>query len=236
MTCASSRRLLSHRAWLAQSRAAFSQRPFVLVLNPGSFVRKNSGAMRLLVIDERVMPREALAALLERHGHVVVGALGDHREAAPIVAQARIDAALVHVAGDVGALRCLMSATRVIVLSACTADVAPRCLDAGAVGFLSKHAGLRDLELALDKIASGERFVAPASGNDGEARSLTPREREVLRLLADGLSSKEIAQSLGVAVATVATHRRQIGQRLGLRSVAALTKWAIRTGLTSFEA
>jgi DNA-binding NarL/FixJ family response regulator len=67
------------------------------------------------------------------------------------------------------------------------------------------------------------------------AQELTPREREVLQLLAEGLASKEIAARLEVAVSTIESHRKQIMDKLGLRSVAELTKYAIRTGLTTVE-
>jgi DNA-binding NarL/FixJ family response regulator len=75
------------------------------------------------------------------------------------------------------------------------------------------------------------RAGAPADPHD----QLSPREREVLQLIAEGLSSKEVAVRLGVAVSTIETHRKQIMSKLEVRSVAGLTKFAIRSGLTSLE-
>lgn len=129
---------------------------------------------------------------------------------------------------------------------------------AGAVGYLLKSSASEELIQALHAVNSGHKYVSPAIANivldqltDGpasrRARNSTPphdpqgvnpltvREREVLQLLAEGKASKEIAAQLGVSLATVETHRRQIMDKLGLRSVAELTKYAIREGLTSIE-
>jgi len=129
---------------------------------------------------------------------------------------------------------------------------------AGAAGYLVKSAASEELVLAVRAIGKGQRYVSPAiagvvlgsvtnsaSGAAGP-RSRTPppsnavkplsaREREVLQLIAEGNGSKEIAARLNVAVATVETHRRQIMDKLGLRTIAELTKYAIREGLTSLD-
>lgn len=129
---------------------------------------------------------------------------------------------------------------------------------AGAVGYLLKSSASEELIQALRAVSAGQKYVSPAIANivldhltEGpEARgsqgatpapgpqivkSLTVREREVLQLLAEGKASKEIATQLGVSPATVETHRRQIMQKLGLHTVAELTKYAIREGLTTIE-
>jgi DNA-binding NarL/FixJ family response regulator len=118
-------------------------------------------------------------------------------------------------------------------------------LAAGAQGYVLKNAAAEQLLEALTVVMRGEIYLSP--GIEGPAPSkgpsstgdiekpLSPREREVLQLLAQGKSSKEIAFVLGIAVPTVESHRRQITEKLGLRTIAELTKYAIREGLTSAE-
>jgi DNA-binding NarL/FixJ family response regulator len=129
---------------------------------------------------------------------------------------------------------------------------------AGAVGFMLKSSASDELIRAIHAVAAGHKYVSPAiagvvlenltegSADEGPPRkqtptpfsaskALSPREREVLQLLAEGKSSKEIGQRLNVALPTVESHRRQIMDKLGLRSIAELTKYAIREGLTSLE-
>jgi DNA-binding NarL/FixJ family response regulator len=112
---------------------------------------------------------------------------------------------------------------------------------AGAVGYLLKDAASNDLITAVESISRSGKFVSPsiteAATADGspQGRELSAREREVLQLLAEGCSSKDIASRLQIALPTVETHRRQITNKLGLRTIAELTKWAIREGLTPLE-
>jgi len=119
---------------------------------------------------------------------------------------------------------------------------------AGAVGYLLKNAASDELIRAVRTVASGLTYVSPSIaavvvGNVGEPaapattlkKPLSPREREVLQLLAEGNASKEIATRLSVSVATVESHRRQIVEKLNIHSIAQLTKYAIREGLTSTD-
>lgn len=129
---------------------------------------------------------------------------------------------------------------------------------AGAVGYLLKSSASEELIQAVRAVASNLKYVSPsvvgsfvddciaragepadATSRHGtgpaSARPLSPREREVLQLLAEGRSSKDIAARLDIAGTTVETHRRQIMDKLGLRTVAELTKYAVREGLTSLE-
>lgn len=122
-------------------------------------------------------------------------------------------------------------------------------LKAGAVGYLLKDAPFEELVLAVRTVASGKVYLSPRVANvviddyvrQGTAPNssayavLSPREREVLQLLAEGKATKEVAQHLQVSVKTVETHRAKIMDKLGMRSVAELTKYAIREGLTSLE-
>src|ERR1051325_6365360 len=130
--------------------------------------------------------------------------------------------------------------------------------EVGAAGYLLTSSAATELIEAVRVITSGHSYVSPAivhimldnfveGAQVGTAPSrrtppgfpavkpLTAREREVLQLLSEGKSSKEIAARLGVATPTVDSHRRQIMDKLGLRTIAELTKYAIRQGLTSLE-
>ena len=118
-----------------------------------------------------------------------------------------------------------------------------RSLRAGAAGYLLKDAATGELELALRSVMRGESWLSPAvsrqvvegyvhrTGGDAAPEVLTARQREVLRLVAGGKSTKEIAFLLNLSVKTVETHRAQIMDRLGIRDVAGLVRYALRTGL-----
>jgi DNA-binding NarL/FixJ family response regulator len=118
---------------------------------------------------------------------------------------------------------------------------------AGAVGYLLKNSASNELIRAVRAVAEDLAYVSPAIAalvvhscvtplNEAkDNKPLSPREREVLQLLAEGKSSKDIAIRLELAVPTVETHRRQIMDKLNLRTIAELTKYAIREGMTSLE-
>jgi DNA-binding NarL/FixJ family response regulator len=122
-----------------------------------------------------------------------------------------------------------------------------QALRAGAAGFLLKDAATGELELALRSVIRGESWFSPAVsrqvvegyvqrvGGDPAGDVLTARQREVLRLVAAGKSTKEIAFDLKLSVKTVETHRAQIMERLGIRDVAGLVRYALRTGLVPPE-
>lgn len=119
-------------------------------------------------------------------------------------------------------------------------------LAAGAVGYLLKEGAVAELPLAIKAVTEGNRFISPAvsaivvdgflSGRDRESgplRTLTLRQREILQLLAEGRSAKEVAFALRLSVKTVETHRRQIMERLQIFDLAGLVRFAIRSGLVS---
>jgi DNA-binding NarL/FixJ family response regulator len=134
---------------------------------------------------------------------------------------------------------------QVLVFSANTTELAVReALGAGARGYIEKMASFSEFTAALTAVAAGETYIGPAitqtmrriianperTHADSE---LSVRERDVLRFLAEGLSSKEIAERLGLSSRTVENHRASISRRTGLRSVAQLTLYAVRLGLVS---
>jgi DNA-binding NarL/FixJ family response regulator len=138
--------------------------------------------------------------------------------------------------------------TRIAILSmhGSAAHVA-QALRAGAKGYVLKDAAADELPILLRSVMAGETYISPgvsrhlvdafiADKPTEAAPELTPRQRETLKLVAEGRSTKEIAQLLNMSVKTVETHRAQIMERLGIRDVAGLVRYAIRVGLITPEA
>jgi len=138
---------------------------------------------------------------------------------------------------------------KVIALSAHSDErMAGEMLAAGACGYVVKTSAFPELVEALSTIMAGKLYLSPSLPhvleNNGQAaesvggsasRRLSPREREILQLLAEGKAMKEVASILNVSIKTVETHRRTMMSKLGLYSVAELTKYAIKEGVTSLE-
>jgi len=135
--------------------------------------------------------------------------------------------------------------TRVLILSMHAApEYVARALYAGATGYLVKEAAVEELAAALETVSLGRRYLSRAidaevverileahPSPDAELALLTPRQREILQLIAEGHSTREIAERLFVSVKTVETHRAQLMDRLGIHDVAGLVRFAIRTGV-----
>jgi DNA-binding NarL/FixJ family response regulator len=141
-------------------------------------------------------------------------------------------------------------ATRILILSMhIDGEFVRRALVAGAAGYLVKNADRNELEMALRAVARGDTWLSPAvskkvaatyaggvtSPAEGPFEVLSPRQREVLQLIAEGLSTKEIAGRLELSVKTVETHRAELMERLGIHGVAGLVRYAIRVGLVQPE-
>ncbi len=195
--------------------------------------------MKVLLVDDHSMLREGLRALLECEDDLrVVGEAGDGHAAVSQALAHRPDVVVMDVGipgldGVEAARRVLaaLPATKVIGLSG-VSDGAQRSamLDAGAAAYVLKGAASQDLVRAI-RGATATSGEAPLRG--AGSRHLSVRERETLKLLAEGRTSKEIATEMGVAVSTVETYRRQITDKLGIHTIAELTKYAIRHGITS---
>ncbi len=214
-------------------------------------------AIRVVLADDHTLVRAGIRALLEASGKVeVVAEAGDGREALERVLEQRPDVALI----DVGmpglnglelARRLAAEAprVRVIVLSMhAEASYVSQALKAGVAGYLVKGASVSELPLAIESVVRGDTYLSPRiSGtvverlvreDAGEAdplEGLTARQREILQLVAEGRSTKEIAAALGLSVKTVETHRSRIMDRMGIRDVAGLVRLAIRAGLVSTD-
>lgn len=214
--------------------------------------------LRVLLAEDHTLVRAGIRALLESlEGVEVVAEAADGREALRLAQTHHPDILLMDITmkelnGLEAAARLAKErpATRVIILSM-HADQAyvHQALQAGASGYLLKGSDLAELELALKAVARGDTYLSPAISRQvvqGYLRAsedaadplatLTKRQREILQLIAEGRSTRQIAGTLGVTVKTVETHRAQLMDRLGIHDVPGLVRLAIRCGLVSPEA
>jgi RNA polymerase sigma factor (sigma-70 family) len=192
---------------------------------------------------------------LQTKGDVIIAAEADNgRTALEAVARHRPDVLVIDLTMPelngmevVGRVRALSPHTKVLVLSMhAGAEFVRPALRAGALGYVVKGTGLDDLVTAIRAVAAGERFLdaaATAATLDedflpdaaDELERLTPREREVLQLVAEGFSNREIGERLGVTPKTIDVHRTSLMKKLDLHNAAALTRFAIRRGLITHE-
>ena len=219
--------------------------------------RTESNKRVLLADDHRIM-REGLRSLLDEvEGLDVVGEAENGREVLNMVDDLYPHLVIMDVGmpdlNGIEATRKLVDKKpniRVIALSMHSdRQYVGGMLEAGACGYLLKDSAFEELEEALETVLNDQVYLSPdiadvivknfVRGMPTEAPSvyaqLTPREREVLQLIAEGLSTREIASRLDVSVKTVETHRRNTMEKLDLESVAELTKYALREGLTSLD-
>ena len=204
--------------------------------------------LRVFLADDHAIFRDGLRALLQRHeGVEVVGEAGDGHEAFAGIERTRpdvvvMDIAMPHLNGleVTRRVRKAMPRTRVLVLSMYEdADFVEEILEAGASGYVLKESAATELLQALQVIRRGATYLAPRlARHAAPARRrgtgngpLTPREREMLQLLAEGNSHAQIAARLNISPKTVETHRRHIGTKLGIRDLAGLVKYAVRKRL-----
>ena len=213
-------------------------------------------SIRVLLADDHQMLRDALRSMLESEGQLeVVGEAGDGRTAVSMARTLATDIIVMDITmpdlNGVEATRQIVSEspqTKVIILSVHSEQhFVSEVLKAGASGYLLKDCGFEEVNSAITTVISGEAYLSPrittvvrddylqhlTRSDTASPPALTAREREVLQLIAEGNSTKEIAYSLNVSVKTIEAHRQRIMEKLNLRSVADLTKYAIREGLTS---
>lgn len=212
--------------------------------------------IRVLIADDHALVRAGIRALVEKiEGMVVVGEAGKGSEALDLARQLRPNLMLLDITmPDGGGFEVLNQVTKkypdikVIVLTVHEAgEYAIRALREGAAGFLPKSAASTELEQAIETVVRGEVYISPETskktlieiGKGATKRdllaTLSPRQREVLRLIAEGRTTKQIAQVLDISVKTVETHRAQLMERLGIHDVAGLVRYAIIVGLIDVE-
>ena len=214
---------------------------------------------KLLLVDDHKIMRHGIRSLLEKEtGMEVLEETNNGRTAIELSRNLSPDVIIMDIAmHDLNGIEATRQITtelpevKVIMLSMHSdRQMVTDALQAGASGYLLKDCEFEELVRAIETVVSNrtylspeiadilvENFVRKSSPSESSASSiLTPREREVLQLLAEGKSTKEIATSLCLSTKTVETHRRQMMEKLNIYTVAHLIKFAIRKGLTTLEA
>ena len=209
--------------------------------------------IRVLLADDHTLIRAGVRGLLQGlDGVEVVGEAEDGHDTLRLANQMQPDVLLLdvgmpglnglEVAARIASIHPFM---RILVLSMHTSEeYVLRALQAGCAGYLLKSSAVSELEVAVRAVARGETYLSPAVskqvvddyvGRTGRPidplGALTPRQREVLQLVAEGLTSKEVAERLGLSFKTVEAHRAQIMERLGLENLTGLVRFAVRVGL-----
>ncbi len=214
-------------------------------------------ATRILLADDHGIIRQGLKSLLEDSElYEIVGEASDGRQAVSLAGKLKPDIVIMDVAmpglNGVEAARHITAESpgvKVVALSMhADRQYVGRMLEAGAAAYILKDGAFEQLTSAIDTVMSGRTYLCPQAAavvvesyvrkpfdQEGTIAQLTPREKEVLQLLAEGNSTKETAYTLNVSVKTIETHRRNIMEKLDIHSVAELTKYAVRLGLTSLE-
>jgi DNA-binding NarL/FixJ family response regulator len=213
--------------------------------------------MRVLLADDHTLVRAGIRALLQSLPDVeIVAEASDGREALERVLATQPDVALLDI--SMPSLNGLELAARLAVESPRTRLVilsmhgdpghVAQALRAGVSGYLLKDAAVDELPVLLRAVSRGETYLSPAISRsvvDGFLQrtgaspaataddGLTPRQREILQLISEGKSSKEVAQLLDISLKTVESHRSQIMDRLNIHDLAGLVRYAVRTGLVN---
>jgi len=213
--------------------------------------------IRVLLADDHALVRAGLRELLQKlPGVEVVAEANDGREALALIKTALpnfvlLDITMKGLSGLEAAERIVKDfpGVKVVMLSMhANEEYVLRALWAGVSGYIIKDAAIVELELALKAVMAGETYLSPTisrsaiesylgrtGGKPNPLEQLTPRQREILQLIAEGHSTKEIAFTLKVSVKTVETHRAQLMERLEIYDVAGLVRYALRVGLISAE-
>lgn len=213
--------------------------------------------VRIVLADDHHLVRTGMRALLESLPDIeVVGETGDGREAVELVRVQAPNIVLMDIAmpglnGLDATARVVdeFPHTRVIILSMhADEEYVRQALRAGASGYLLKNAAPEELELAIQAVMRGEiwlssvisrvvvdNYLAPRGEDAGPLAQLTPRQREILQLIAEGNTTKQIAATLDISIKTVETHRAQLMERLAIHDVAGLVRCAIRHGLVRID-
>jgi DNA-binding NarL/FixJ family response regulator len=214
--------------------------------------------IKILLADDHKIVRDGLRSLIESHTDMgIVAEAENGRTAVELAQKLSPDVVVMDISmpdlNGIEATRQIISARPEVKVIALSMHSDKRFVvgmfQAGASGFLLKDCAFEELASAIVSVTTNQKYLSPhVAGvmiddylqrfppeDDSVSSALTKREREVLQLLAEGWSTKQIASHLSVSVKTVETHRRQIMKKLNVHSIAELTKYAIREGLTSLE-
>lgn len=217
----------------------------------------DNAAIRVLLVDDHTLVRAGIRGLLEGLAGVsVVGEASDGREALKCTQTLRPDVVLLDIGMPglnglevAGQIATLDSSIRVVILSMHhSEEYVVRALRAGCAGYLLKGSAVSELEIAIRAVAAGTTYLSPAvskrvvddylgrtGGVPGPLDVLTPRQREILQLVAEGHTSKDVANRLGLSFKTIEAHRAQIMERLGVHDLTGLVRFAVRVGLVTPE-
>ena len=213
---------------------------------------------RIVIADDHQIVRQGLQSLIENENDLeVVGVADNGRRALQMARRLKPDVVIMDIAmpelNGIDAARQIVNevpGVKIIALSMHSdRHFVEEMLRAGVMGYLLKESAFEELIKAVRVVCAGKKylspdvteivlrdFLAPPGGKGAETeRGLTLREREVLQLIAEGRATKEMAERLYISVKTIETHRRNIMDKLNLHTVAELTKYAVRHGITSIE-
>lgn len=204
---------------------------------------------RVLLADDHVIVRDGIKITLEANGFQIIGEASEGREAVQMVRDLNPDVAVFDVSmpglNGVDAARLAIHekpGLKVVLLTVHTEnEYVDEALKAGVCGYVLKKQATADLIRAIREVSLGNIYLSPGisravmeafrSGTQLASRTLTAREREVLQLIAEGRTTKEIGGVLGISVKTAETHRSRVMDKLEIRDTAGLVRYAIRMGL-----
>jgi DNA-binding NarL/FixJ family response regulator len=212
---------------------------------------------RIIIVDDHPLFRAGLKTMLEQQRFQVIAEAADGRQAAKLTAKLKPHAVITDISmpdrNGIELIRQMhrdFSAVKVVVVSMHDEmRLIMESFAAGASAYVLKDSAFEELCTAVRAVLGGRKYVSPAfadavieravehqlSRSRCEIAGISSREREVLQLVAEGRSTKEIAAALYISVKTVETHRAQLMNRLDLPNIAQLTKFAIREGITSVQ-
>lgn len=213
--------------------------------------------IRVLIVDDHTLVRAGIRSLVEKLPEVrVVAEASNGRDALQLVKTHRPDVVLMDIAmSGLNGLEATKQIVKefphshVLILSMhASEEYVWQALRAGAAGYLLKGAELAELALAIKAVSVGEMYLSPpiskhvirdyverAGVEDTQPERLTPRQREILQLIAEGVTTREIAETLQISIKTVETHRAQLMERLGIHDIAGLVRYAIKIGLVQSD-
>ena len=221
-------------------------------------MKKGKKRIRLLLVDDHPVVRKGIRSCLEALDHIeIVDEAVDGKEAVakakqltPDIVMMDIDMPNMNGLDATKSIRAELPDTKVLILSVHTnKHYVLQIIQSGAQGYVLKDTQPAELAKAIEAIDNGQPFFSPdisqivlnqylAEANEDEGASsgaLTTRERQVLAMIAEGKSNKEMANHLGVGVRTIETHRERVMNKLNIHSVAGLTKYAITNGIAKLE-